>query len=159
MLMRSDEIGQRIRELRQNRKLTQQNFASAAGVDASMLSKVEVGEVVPSLPWVEKVAEKLGLHLVFELMEPGESVGASTATGKGIWAAAVEAYLRTARGSSTPPWVAAKLMTVRHSHIEDEPDLVLAVHDTRLRLETADKAPDATQAHPKLNVPPRKRKR
>jgi hypothetical protein len=75
----------------------------------------------------------------------------------GVWGREVERYLRSARGRGTPALVAAQLATARHSHLEDE-DVAEAVHKTRQQLEAASAAPDATQGHPKIDVPA-KRKR
>lgn len=155
--MKAGEIGQRIRELRGKRGLTQLKLAAAAGVDSSMLSKVEGGDVDPSLNWIEKVAPALGVQLVLELVDATDA--ATVVRDDSEWGVAVDAYLRTTRGSSTPPWVAAKLMAARHSHLEAEGDLMLAVHDTRREIEAAESAPDLTNNHPVIDVPPKKPKK
>lgn len=122
-----------------------------------MLSKVEGGDVIPSVVWLEKVAPALGVQLVLELVDAADAT--AVVRDDSEWGKAVVAYLRTTRGSSTPPWAAAKLMAARHSHLEDEGDLKLAVHDTRRQIEAAEAAPDETATHPTIDVPPKKPKK
>ncbi len=43
------EIGQRVRELRKGRKLTQQELADAIGISLNSVSKIEPGMRVPSI--------------------------------------------------------------------------------------------------------------
>lgn len=153
--MRSDEIGERIRELRTKRGLTQLTLAAAARVDNSMLSKVERGSTVPSVDWLEKIAPALGAVLVLELVEAAPKVKSEPDS---VWAQHVDTYLRSARGRDTPGWAAAQLMAARHSHLEAEADVLALVHKTRRELERAATAPDETQNHPRIDVPPRKRR-
>lgn len=43
------EIGQRIKALRKGRGLTQETFAEAIGMTVSAVSKIEIGDRVPSI--------------------------------------------------------------------------------------------------------------
>lgn len=73
--MKSD-FGQRVRSRRAAHGLTLKNLASTSGVSVSMLSQVERGERVPTLPIALKIAEGLRCHLTDILDEPPEdSVG------------------------------------------------------------------------------------
>lgn len=54
-------IGKGIRANRQRLKLTIEQLAEAAGVDANYLAHVETASKTPSLPMVEKVLDALGV--------------------------------------------------------------------------------------------------
>lgn len=54
-------IGNGIRTNRQRLKLTIEQLAEAAGVDANHLAHVETGSKTPSLPMVEKVLDALSI--------------------------------------------------------------------------------------------------
>lgn len=54
-------IGKGIRNNRQRLKLTIEQLAEAAGVDANYLAHVETGSKTPSLPMVAKVMDALGV--------------------------------------------------------------------------------------------------
>ena len=51
-----------LKEARQAQNLTLRQVAALAGVDHSMLSKVERGEQVASRRWLRAVTEALGRH-------------------------------------------------------------------------------------------------
>lgn len=60
----TDELlGVTIRRLRTAQDLSLRELAERAGVDYSMLSKVERGLVSPSRRWLKEVAEALGHRL------------------------------------------------------------------------------------------------
>jgi transcriptional regulator with XRE-family HTH domain len=138
--------------LREKKGLSQAKLAGAAGVDPTSLARVERGETDPGFGWLQKIAAVLGKELTF--VDPESRV----VEDDGQWSGAVQAYLRTKSGASTAPWVAAQLATTKHSHLEGETDLMLAVHDARRQIELAALAPDATEKHPKLDTPPRKKR-
>jgi len=56
-------FGQRVRARRAAQGLTLQSLAHTSGVSVSMLSQVERGERVPTLPVAVRIAEGLGCHL------------------------------------------------------------------------------------------------
>ena len=68
-------LGQRIRELRQARKLTQRQLAGMAGIDFTYLSKIENDrlEHMPSLQTIRNLARDLGADEL-ELMDLANKV-------------------------------------------------------------------------------------
>ncbi len=65
--MKVTKIGQRIKELRENANLRQNQVAAYLGVDQSLLSKIESDERTISVEQLEKLAELYGCDLtVFE---------------------------------------------------------------------------------------------
>lgn len=56
-------LGNRIRELRKANNLSQQKLAYMVNVERSYLAKVEQGKRNPSIDFVEKVADGLGIRL------------------------------------------------------------------------------------------------
>jgi transcriptional regulator with XRE-family HTH domain len=53
-------IGERIRDLRWDRRLKQGELARRAGIAQNTLSQIELGHATPSIPTLEKIAR--GLH-------------------------------------------------------------------------------------------------
>ena len=64
-------IGQRIRELRKQKGLSQRGMEEASGLHASYVSRVEHGHTVPSLETLEKFAKALDVPL-YRLFYSGE---------------------------------------------------------------------------------------
>src|SRR5262249_4151464 len=56
-------IGARIRQVREQRRLTQQDVESRSGVMKCHLSLIENGRKVPALETVERIAKALGISL------------------------------------------------------------------------------------------------
>ncbi len=56
-------LGKRIKELRKNKGLTQENLAELVGLETTSLSGIESGRHFPSLPTIEKIANKLNIEL------------------------------------------------------------------------------------------------
>ena len=56
-------IGERIRRLRSDRKLSVRAFAAQTGFSPSFISQLEHGQVSPSLGSLQKIAEALGVTL------------------------------------------------------------------------------------------------
>jgi transcriptional regulator with XRE-family HTH domain len=54
-------IGQRVRQLRKERHWSQSKLARESNVAQNVLSRVELGIVVPSLPTLEKIAGAFGV--------------------------------------------------------------------------------------------------
>lgn len=65
-------FGNRIREIRKIRKMTQERLAEKADLNASYISLVEDGKRSPSLATVEKIASGLGVEIyqLFVSLEP-----------------------------------------------------------------------------------------
>ena len=57
------EIGQKIRSVREQNNLTQDQLALMVGIGRSYLAKVESGKRNPTVDFVEKVAGGLGMTL------------------------------------------------------------------------------------------------
>ncbi len=58
-----ENIGQRVRRLRESRGITQSQLQASSGVSRSYLSRIESSQMTPSLGTLEKVAEALGVGL------------------------------------------------------------------------------------------------
>ncbi|MEK6590596.1 MAG: helix-turn-helix domain-containing protein [Nitrospinota bacterium] len=58
-----EQIGKRLRDLRQRMGLTQKTLAKMAGVDYTYIGKIERGEQLPSLKILARFAECLSLPL------------------------------------------------------------------------------------------------
>ncbi len=61
--MIKEQIGKRLRDLRQRKGLTQKGMAKMAGVDYTYIGKIERGEQFPSLKILVRFAECLSLPL------------------------------------------------------------------------------------------------
>jgi transcriptional regulator with XRE-family HTH domain len=55
-------LGQRIKEFRERKKLTQDNLAELVGIDPKHLSRIENGRNFPSLETLEKLVENLNIN-------------------------------------------------------------------------------------------------
>lgn len=58
-----ENIGQRIRQLRESRGMTQSQLQARSRVSRSYLSRIESGQMTPSLGTLEKIAEALGVGM------------------------------------------------------------------------------------------------
>jgi transcriptional regulator with XRE-family HTH domain len=58
-----ENIGQRIRQLRESRAMTQSQLQARSRVSRSYLSRIESGQMTPSLGTLEKISEALGVGL------------------------------------------------------------------------------------------------
>jgi transcriptional regulator with XRE-family HTH domain len=69
-------IGEHIRRLRNDRRITVRAFAAETGFSASFISQLENGQVAPSLGSLHKIAEALGVTLgeFFVAAEMGEEM-------------------------------------------------------------------------------------
>ena len=56
-------LGKRIKELRKNFGYTQEKFAEMINLETSTLSGIESGRHFPSLPTLERIADKLNLEI------------------------------------------------------------------------------------------------
>jgi transcriptional regulator with XRE-family HTH domain len=68
-------VGEAIRELRENQRISVRTLASKAGFSPSFISQVENGQASPSINSLERIAECLGLTLgaFFNALEPREA--------------------------------------------------------------------------------------
>jgi transcriptional regulator with XRE-family HTH domain len=64
-------IGQRLREIRKAKKLTQFDIAHATGLAQPLISRIERGEGLPSIDTLEKWARGLDVQ-VYQLLYEGE---------------------------------------------------------------------------------------
>ena len=64
----------RIKELRKERKLSQEELADAVGTTRQTITSIEVGKYTASLPLAYKIARYFGLHIedVFDFSEIDE---------------------------------------------------------------------------------------
>src|SRR5213082_288650 len=71
-----ENIGQRIRQLRESRSMTQSQLQSRSKVSRSYLSRIESGQITPSLGTLEKISEALnvGLNRFFIPESDGEAL-------------------------------------------------------------------------------------
>jgi transcriptional regulator with XRE-family HTH domain len=58
-----ENIGQRVRQLRESRGMTQVQLQTRSRVSRSYLSRIESGQMTPSLGTLEKISEALGVGL------------------------------------------------------------------------------------------------
>ena len=71
-------IGDRIRDLRWDRRLKQVELARRAGIAQNTLSRIELGETTPSVPTLEKIARGLSMD-VSDLLEDPVAAGKAEA--------------------------------------------------------------------------------
>ena len=66
----------RIKELRKERKLSQEELAAAVGTTRQTITSIEVGKYTASLPLAYKIARYFGLHIedVFDFSEIDEEI-------------------------------------------------------------------------------------
>lgn len=57
------QLGKRIRYLRQQKKLSQEELSLNCGINTKYLSDIERGERNPTLKIIEKIADGLGIRL------------------------------------------------------------------------------------------------
>ncbi len=71
-----ENIGQRIRQLRESRSMTQSQLQARSRVSRSYLSRIESGQMTPSLGTLEKISEALsvGLNRFFVPESNGEAL-------------------------------------------------------------------------------------
>ena len=66
----------RIKELRKERKLSQEELAAAVGTTRQTITSIEVGKYTASLPLAYKIARYFGLRIedVFDFSEMDEEI-------------------------------------------------------------------------------------
>jgi transcriptional regulator with XRE-family HTH domain len=70
------DVGRRLKELREQRKLSMREMASAANVAVSLISKIESGKTSPTVATLEKIlnAIQVDLYEFFELPRHGRDL-------------------------------------------------------------------------------------
>ena len=67
MVIKADEVlsdlGVRVREFREKRNLTQKNLANKVGCASSNISRIETGQILPSLPELLKISQVLSVEI------------------------------------------------------------------------------------------------
>ncbi|MGH9056447.1 MAG: helix-turn-helix domain-containing protein [Acidimicrobiales bacterium] len=66
---RAIRLARQIHELREKRGLSQRELAERLGTTQSAIARLEAGNVSPSLPTLDKVAEALGVELVVSFLD------------------------------------------------------------------------------------------
>ena len=66
---RSIRLAMEIHELREKRGLSQRELAERLGTTQSAVARLEAGNVSPSLPTLDKVADALGVELVVSFVD------------------------------------------------------------------------------------------
>jgi transcriptional regulator with XRE-family HTH domain len=56
-------MGEKIRQFRKRKNLTQAELARRLGVDRSTINKIENGKIRPSLALLERIAHELGVSV------------------------------------------------------------------------------------------------
>lgn len=80
-------IGQKIRQFRKERGLSQMDIARATGMRSGYISRVENGKTVPSVASVERFAAVLGVPLYQFFRDPtGQVPRAGDDKGEGLFA-------------------------------------------------------------------------
>lgn len=59
----SKKIGQRIKTLRLERKITQQDLAAACNFEKSNLARIEAGRTNPTIGTLEKICQALDINI------------------------------------------------------------------------------------------------
>jgi transcriptional regulator with XRE-family HTH domain len=71
---RTIRLAMEIHELREKRGLSQRELAERLGTTQSAVARLEAGNVSPSLPTLDRVAEALGVELVVSFVDLDERI-------------------------------------------------------------------------------------
>ena len=71
------DFGNRLKAIRLDRKLTQEEFAELVGISVDFLSLIERGLNSPSFGVLERIADRLGLQVreLFDFRKPTRAAG------------------------------------------------------------------------------------
>ena len=71
------DFGNRLKAIRLDRKLTQEEFAELVGISVDFLSLIERGVNSPSFEVLERMADRLDLQVreLFDFRKPARAVG------------------------------------------------------------------------------------
>jgi len=130
-----DEIGPRLKILRERRRLTLKKLADQVGCTGAHLSQIENGHTSPSIATLKKIAEALGVNIVdfFNEEKAGEPVVTREADRRDVslanWNARIQQLVGSTEGKLMQPFY-----TVVHrgggshdpySHVGEEFGIVL----------------------------------
>ena len=62
-MLTKKQLGQKIKQVRKSKKITQEKLAEIIGVDFGYISKLEVGQNFPSIPTLNKIAQALDVDI------------------------------------------------------------------------------------------------
>ncbi len=68
------QLARRIRELREERQLTQADLAALAHTTQSAIARLESGQVTPKLDLLQKIAAAMGLRLNVDFTQLGSAL-------------------------------------------------------------------------------------
>lgn len=77
---RAFELGENVRRLRVELGLTQKQLGKRARLTQSAVARLEAGDVVPTLPVLERVAQALGARLDVSLNKPQPPTAKASST-------------------------------------------------------------------------------
>jgi transcriptional regulator with XRE-family HTH domain len=66
------KFGQRIKSIRESRKLTQEQFSELVGISVDFLSLIERGINAPSFEKIEQISARLGVGVAALFTFPGD---------------------------------------------------------------------------------------
>jgi transcriptional regulator with XRE-family HTH domain len=69
--MKTETLPQMLKRLREDRRISQRQLADTAGVDSSLVNRVEAGRDARGSTWI-KLFEALGYRLTFDAVEVSE---------------------------------------------------------------------------------------
>ena len=78
------DLGERIRAVREEKKLSQGDIEHATGLLRCYISRVENGHTVPSIETLEKIARALDMK-VYQLLYDGDHPPGKLEAGKELW--------------------------------------------------------------------------
>lgn len=79
----SAAVGKAIRDLREQENLTARDLAARSGLSGAMISRIENGQVSPSLATLEQIAACLGVPVISLFREAGSAVTDFSVVRKG----------------------------------------------------------------------------
>jgi len=93
------QIGQKVRKLRQEKRMTLQDLADVTGLSKPLLSQVENEQVIPPLATLLRIAKALGvaLHTFFQEEETRKCIFVRAGESR-------KAVRRSGHGDATPPY-------------------------------------------------------
>ena len=110
------KLGPQLRELRENKGLTQQDLRRATGIEQATISRIERGEVPLVSPHLAPLAQALGLQVINPLGENSEPV-ALQGTIIPVWPQSETARIFTAPENEREQATHSHTMSYRHHSI------------------------------------------
>lgn len=106
----AEDIGARLRTLRESRRLTLKQLADQVGCTGAHLSLIENGHTSPSIATLKKIAQSLGVNIVdfFAEEDPAEPVVTTLRERKNVslgnWNAEIFQLVRSSTGKLMQPF-------------------------------------------------------